>query len=79
MVLFMLISPFALLNDQFNTWSEFETSRSKTLKVGKCTKTIRSGCIHNSNLSEKRNKVLVHNSRLIQVRNFYQNDPKLKC
>ena len=28
LVLFMLISPFALLHDQFNTWSEFETSRS---------------------------------------------------
>ena len=50
----MLISPFALLHDQFNTWSEFETSRSKTLKIGKCTKTVRSGCIHNSNLSEKK-------------------------
>ena len=78
-VLFMLISPFALLHDQFNTWSEFETSRSKTLKVGKCTKTVRSGCIHNSNLSEKRHKALMQNSRLIQVRIFYQNDPKLKC
>ena len=75
----MLISPFTLLNDQFSTWSEFETSGSKTLKVGKCTKTVRSGCIHNSNLSEKRHKVLMHNSRPIQVRNFYQNNPKLKC
>ena len=72
----MLISPFALLHDQFSTWSEFETSRSKTLKVGKCTKTVSSGCIHNSNLSEKRHKVLMHNSRPIEVRNFYQNDPK---
>ena len=77
--LFMLISPFAFLHDQFSTWPEFETSRSKTLKVGKCTKTLRSGCIHNSNLSEKRHKVLMHNSRPIWVRNFYQNDPKLKC
>ena len=56
-VIFMLISLFALLYDQFNTWSEFETSRSKTLKVGTCTKTIRSGCIHNSNLPEKRRQV----------------------
>ena len=75
----MLISPFALPHDQFNTWSEFKTSRSKTLKVEKCTKTVRSGCIQNSNLSEKRHKILMHNSRPIQVRNFYQNDPKLKC
>ena len=57
LVLFMLISPFALLHDQLNTWSEFETSRSKTLKVGKCTKTIRSGCIHNSNLSGKKAQI----------------------
>ena len=56
LVLFMLISPFALLHDQFSTWSEFETSRSKSLKVEKCTKTVRSGCIHNSNLSEKGTK-----------------------
>ena len=74
----MFISPFALLHDEFSTWSKFETSRPKSLKVGKCTKTIRSGWSHNSNLSEKRHKVLMHNSRLIQVRNFYQNDPKLK-
>ena len=33
------------------TWSEFETSRPKSLKVGKCTRTIRSGWSHNSNLS----------------------------
>ena len=51
-------SPFALLHDQFNTWSEYETSRLKSLKVEKCTKTVRSGCIHNSNLSEKRHKPL---------------------
>ena len=45
---------FALLHDQFNTWSEFKTSRSKSLKAGKCTKTVRSGWIHNSNLSRKK-------------------------
>ena len=36
------------------TWSLFETSRPKSLKVGKCTKTIRSGWSHNSNLSQKK-------------------------
>ena len=35
LVIFMLISPFASLHDQFNTWSEFETSPPKSLKVGK--------------------------------------------
>ena len=36
------------------TQTQFETSRSKSLKVEKCTKTVRSGCIHDSNLSEKK-------------------------
>ena len=39
---------------------------------------LRSSWSQNSNLSEKRHKVLMHKSRLIQVRNFYQKDRKLK-
>ena len=65
--LFMLISLFASLYDQFSTWSEFETYRPKSLKVGKCRMPVRSGWSHNSNLSEERHKVLTENSRLIQV------------
>ena len=46
LVLFMLISQFASLHDQFNTWSEFETSPPKSLKVEKCTTAVRSGWSH---------------------------------
>ena len=66
-VLFMLISPFASLYDHFNTWPESEISRPKSLKVGKCTTAVRSGWSHNSNLSEKRYKVLTNHSRPIQA------------
>ena len=46
LALFMLISSFASLHDQFNTWSEFETSPPKSLKAGKCTAAVRSGWSH---------------------------------
>ena len=52
-VLFMLISPFAPLGEQFNTLPEFETSLIKSLKIEKCITPVTSDWSHNSNLPEK--------------------------